>query len=163
MTENKGEEKVYHFLDELDIPYTRYEHPPVHTVEEAEEYWKDIKGSHTKNLFLRNNKGNRHFLVVLEHSKNADLNQISEKLGVGKISFGSERRLEKYLGLKTGAVSPFGLINDEKDEVEVVIDKNLEKQEFINFHPNVNTATVTLSFADFKRFLEACEKHPRLL
>ncbi len=154
VTEN--EQKVYNVLDELGIEYNRYEHPPVYTVEEAQQYWKDIQGAHAKNLFLRNNKGNRHFLVVLEQSKSADLKDLSAKLAAGKLSFASERRLQEHLGLETGAVSPFGIINDEKKAVTLVVDRSLQKQESVNFHPNVNTATINLSFKDFEKFLKHC-------
>lgn len=149
------ENQVYRYLESLGINYTRHPHPPVYTVEEAEEYWKDIQGAHTKNLFLRDNKGKRHFLVTLERSKNASLADISEKLQVGKLSFASDRRLEKYLGLTTGAVSPLGLINDQENQVEVVLDSDLEKYPYVNFHPNVNTATVTIPWQDFVHFLES--------
>jgi len=154
ITEN--EQKIYDLMDQLGIQYTRYEHPPVYTVEEAQQYWKDIEGAHSKNLFLRNNKGNRHFLVVLEQSKSADLKDLSAKLAAGKLSFASERRLQEHLGLETGAVSPFGIINDEKKAVALVIDRALQKKEYVNFHPNVNTATVNLSFKDFEKFLKHC-------
>jgi Ala-tRNA(Pro) deacylase len=152
----ENEKKLYQSLDEMGIPYTRHEHPPVYTVEEAEQYWQNIQGVHCKNLFLRNNKGNRHFLVVLEHSKKVDLNQLAEITGAGKLSFASAERLDKYLGLETGAVSPFGLINDANKEVQLFLDKDLKQNEQINFHPNVNTATLTISFSDFERFLERC-------
>lgn len=151
-----SEQKVYDTLDSLEIQYTRYEHPPVYTVEEAGKYWQDIEGAHCKNLFLRNNKGNRHYLVVLEQSKSADLKDLSAKLASGKLSFASERRLMEHLGLETGAVSPFGLINDEKKAVTLVLDKSLQKKGSVNFHPNVNTATVNLSYRDFDKFLKHC-------
>lgn len=150
-----GEQKLYDLLNELGITYTRHEHPPVYTVEEAERYWANIKGVHCKNLFLRNNKGNRHFLAVLEHSKRIDLKQIGQKMGQGKLGFASEERLEKYLGLQAGAVSPFGLINDQNKEVVVLLDHDLVDG-LVNFHPNVNTATITISGQDFKRFLDRC-------
>lgn len=152
----ESEQKLYDVFDELGIEYTRYEHPPVYTVEEAQQYWKDIQGAHAKNLFLRNNKGNRHYLVVLEQSKSADLKDLSAKLASGKLSFASERRLQEHLGLDTGAVSPFGIINDDKKAVILVIDRALQKQDSVNFHPNVNTATVNLSFKDFEKFLKHC-------
>jgi len=155
MTEKEAQ--VYRYLDDLGISYTRYEHPPVYTVEEAEKYWKDITGAHTKNLFLRDNKGKRHFLVVLEQSRELSLDEMSKTLNAGKLSFASERRLEKYLGLGTGAVSPFGLINDQGKKVEFVMDENLKKYQWINFHPNVNTATITISVEDFLRFVEATQ------
>jgi Ala-tRNA(Pro) deacylase len=152
----QSEKKLYDSLNELGISYTRHEHPPVYTVDEAEKYWQDIEGTHCKNLFLRNSKGNQHFLVVLEHSKRVDLNQLAEKTGAGKLSFASAGRLEKYLGLETGAVSPFGLINDTNKEVQLVLDKDLKRSEQVNFHPNVNTATLTVTYSDFERFLEHC-------
>jgi Ala-tRNA(Pro) deacylase len=150
------EQQVYDFLNEMEISYARHEHPPVFTVEEADQYWEGIAGAHCKNLFLRNNKGNQHFLVVLESAKKVDLNQLGEKTGAGKLSFASANRLEKYLGLETGAVSPFGLINDHTKAVRVILDEDLKESEHINFHPNVNTATVTVSFRDFERFLARC-------
>ncbi len=152
----ESEKKLYVFLDQLSISYTRHEHPPVYTVEEAEAYWQDIQGAHCKNLFLRNNKGNQHFLVVLEHSKRVDLSQLAEKTGAGNLSFASANRLDKYLGLETGAVSPFGLINDTNKEVQLILDEDLKKSEWVNFHPNVNTATLTIAYADFERFLAHC-------
>lgn len=154
---NSGnEQKVYDVLEKLNISYVQHEHPPVFTVEQAEQHWENITGAHCKNLFLRNKKGNRHYLVILESSKKAALKSLEKQLGEDRLSFASEERLRKYLGLETGAVSPFGLINDNRKEVQVVIDRDLKKAERINFHPNVNTATVGVSFEDFERFLNWC-------
>lgn len=153
MALHEKEAKVYEVLDELDISYRRHEHPPVFTVEEAEKHWTEITGAHCKNLFLRNKKGNRHYLVILEAAKVADLKLLNKLLGEDRLSFASEKRLMKYLGLETGAVSAFGLINDTENHVKVVIDEDLKKSDGVNFHPNVNTATVGLSFPDFEKFL----------
>jgi Ala-tRNA(Pro) deacylase len=147
------ETKVYEVLEKLGISYTRHEHPPVYTFDEAEKYWTDIKGVHCKNLFLRNKKGNHHYLVILEGSKHADLRKINAQLGDDRLSFGSPERLKRYLGLEPGSVSPFGLINDHDHSVEVVIDQDLSKASSVNFHPNVNTATIGISLADFDKFL----------
>jgi Ala-tRNA(Pro) deacylase len=145
--------KVYEVLKKLEIPFTRHEHPPVFTVEQAGEHWKGVEGAHLKNLFLRNKKGSRHYLVIIECSKNADLRKLNDRLGEDRLSFGSPERLKRCLGLEPGAVSPFGLINDTKKEVIVIIDEDLKKAERVNFHPNVNTATVGISAADFEKFL----------
>jgi len=150
-----AEEKVYEVLDNLGIEYRKIEHPPVYTVEEANEYWADLEGAHTKNLFFRNKKGNRHFLVILDSSKNLDIKALQSKIGAGTLSFASDRRLSEHLGLSKGAVSVFGLINDEKKAVEVIVDSKLLKSGRIGFHPNVNTATITISTDDFKKFLES--------
>jgi Ala-tRNA(Pro) deacylase len=153
MAISEKEKRVYEVLDELGISYNRHEHPPVYTVEEAEKQWTDIIGAHCKNLFLRNKKGNRHYLVILEASKVVDLKSLNKLLGEDRLSFASEQRLMKYLGLETGAVSAFGLISDKENHVKVVIDDDLKKAEAVNFHPNVNTATVGITFPDFERFL----------
>ena len=160
---SENEERVYAALDELGISYIRHEHSPVYTVEEAEKQWTTIIGAHCKNLFLRNKKGNRHYLVILEASKVADLKSLNKLLGEDRLSFASEKRLMKYLGLETGAVSVFGLINDKENHVKVVIDDDLKKTEAVNFHPNVNTATVGISFPDFEKFVAWCGNPVRYL
>jgi len=151
-----NEEKVYRVLDQLGIKYSVKQHPPVYTVEEVEQYWRDIPGSHCKNLFLRDQKGKKHYLVVMMHNKKVNMASLAEQIGDGRLSFASEERLEKYLGLKTGAVSPFGIINDPNGHVRVVLDSELKGADWVSFHPNVNTATVTISFKDFERFLAHC-------
>lgn len=153
MVKSNQEADVYQVLKKLDISFTRHEHPPVHTVEEAEKHWTSITGAHCKNLFLRNKKGNRHYLVILEASKIADLKSLTKRLGEDRLSFASEERLMIHLGLETGAVSAFGLINDKESHVQVIIDEDLKKAEAVNFHPNVNTATVGISFSDFEKYL----------
>ena len=150
-----GEQVVYDALRALGIAWERFEHPPVFTVEEAERYWADVPATHCKNLFLRNAKGTRHYLVVLEHAKRADLRALSARLGDDKLSFASADRLMRFLQLTPGAVSPFGLVHDSAHDVVVVLDADLAATERIGFHPNVNTATITLLTADFLRFLEA--------
>jgi Ala-tRNA(Pro) deacylase len=143
-------------LHELRIAYTRHEHPPVATVEEAQPHWAGIDATHCKNLFLRNQKGDRHYLVILDHSKKADLRKVADQIGDGKLSFGSADRLMTYLGLTPGSVSPFGLINDRTRAVRIVLDRDLRSAERLSFHPNINTVTFTVAAADFRRFLEAC-------
>jgi len=160
---SEKEQKVYEVLESLEVSYVRHEHPPVFTVEEAEKHWEGITGAHCKNLFLRNKKGNRHYLVVLESTKRADLKSLEKQLGEDRLSFASPERLMRYLGLDTGAVSPFGLLNDSQKEVQVIIDQDLQEAETINFHPNVNTATTGLSFSDFQKFLSFCGQTIRFL
>ena len=150
------EKKTHEALKSLGISFITHEHPPVFTVEQAEQHWKEIQGAHCKNLFLRNKKGNRHYLVILLSRKSADLKALTRQLGEDRLSFASPQRLMKYLGLEPGAVSPFGLIYDENKEVRVVLDEDLKNEEYVNFHPNVNTATLGLDFEDFKKFLSWC-------
>ncbi len=150
-----GEKAVYDTLDRLGIQYTRYEHPPVFTVEEAERHWAGIDAAHCKNLFVRNQKGDRHYLVIVGKDKRVDLKSLAARLGADRLSFASADRLRKHLGLTPGAVSPFGLINDRAGAVIVVLDTELTGAARIAFHPNVNTATLAVAFADFQRFLDS--------
>jgi Ala-tRNA(Pro) deacylase len=150
------EQQVYERLAALGIPYERHEHPAVATVEEAEKHWAGIDATHCKNLFLRNQKGTRHYLVILIHSKKADLRAVANQIGDGKLSFASPERLMTYLGVTPGSVSPLGLINDLEHHVSVCIDHDLKSAARISFHPNINTATIVISFLDFERFLGAC-------
>lgn len=145
--------KVYEALDRLGISYKCHEHPPVFTVEQAVLYWRDIEGAHCKNLFVRNKPGRRHYLIIAEHLKPVNLAALAKKLGDSRLSFASEERLLRYLGLHPGEVSPFGLLEDANHEVIVVVDAGLRKAGFVSFHPNVNTATITISYADFEKFL----------
>jgi len=142
-------------LDDLGIAYERHEHPPVATVDEAEAHWAGIDATHCKNLFLRNQKGTVHYLVVLMHSKKADLRRVADQVGDGKLSFASPERLMRHLGLTPGSVSPFGLINDRDRAVRVVLDRDLKSATRVSFHPNINTATYVISAADFEKFLDA--------
>jgi len=153
---NGQEEGVYRVLESLQIRYDRHEHPPVFTVEEATRHWADIDAAHCKNLFLRNKKGTIHYLVILEHTKQADLKQLATKMGDDRLSFASPERLMAHLGLTAGSVSPFGLINDREKRVQVAIDLDLKDVPRIGFHPNVNTATIVLEGTEFQRFLAWC-------
>ncbi|MFH2094279.1 MAG: prolyl-tRNA synthetase associated domain-containing protein [Bacteroidota bacterium] len=149
-----GDPELYKILDKLNIVYSYDEHPPAPTIEEAKKYWKDLEAKHCKNIFFRNHKGNRHYLVILEHTQNLSIHDLEKRLKQGKLSFASEQRMMKYLGLTPGSVTPFGLINDSTHHVHLFIDENLLLAERISFHPNINTATLTIMFSDFIKFLE---------
>ncbi|NQV01908.1 MAG: prolyl-tRNA synthetase associated domain-containing protein, partial [Bacteroidia bacterium] len=128
-------------------------HPPVPTIEEAKKYWKDIEAAHCKNLFFRNHKGNRHYLVIIEHTHDLSIRDLEQRLKQGKLTFGSDQRMEKYLGLTPGSVTPFGLINDPANHVHLFIDESLRKLDRISFHPCINTASLVISYRDFEKFL----------
>lgn len=154
VTEN--EKKLYAALDKLNIIYTRYEHDAVFTVDEIKEKNLVFDGTGCKNLFLRNRKGDIHYLVVLEESKNVDLKKLSKDLGSTPLSFGSEERLYNNLGLTRGSVTPMGLINNDDKKVKLIIDSDLTKSSKIAVHPNVNTATIVLSLKDLEKFVHWC-------
>ena len=150
----RGQNDLYELLDKLDIDYHYREHPPVNTIEDATKYWKNYDSGRCKNIFLRNHKGNRHYLVILEHLRKLNMKDLESRLKQGKLTFASEKRLMKYLGVKPGSVSPFGLINDTNTHVHLFIDKKLLDFNRLSFHPNDNTASLIISSDDFIKYLE---------
>ena len=150
-------------LDELKIDYSVIHHKAVYTIEEMDVLGISENGNVVKNLFLRDAKGKRHFLVVLHKDKKVDLDKLRYQVESTPLSFGSEERLDKYLKLSKGAVSPFGLLNDEDCHVEVFFDKDLVGEGKLGVHPNDNTATVWISFDNLKRVLEGVGHRIKLI
>lgn len=146
--------EVLNLLDSRNIKYELVEHEEVHTIEDMEKLGLLDKGYVCKNLFLRNANGKMHFVLSCHHSKNIQVQEVAKKLGTTRLSFGSAERLEKYLKLENGYVSPFGVINDESKSVIFVFDKEVENQQRVGFHPNTNKATVYLNFKDVKKIIE---------
>lgn len=151
-----GDPKLYQLLDELHIAYEYIEHPPAPTIEIAKQYWAGHDAQHCKNLFFRNHKGNRHYLVILNCDRDMTIHDIEKQLHQGKLSFASEARMDKYLGVKPGSVTPFGLINDTEHHVTVFLDQTLQQAEKLSFHPCINTASLIIKREDLIKFLEYC-------
>ncbi len=150
----RAQEKVFERLDSLGIQYQVMNHPAVYTIEEMDNLGISEHGDVCKNLFLRDAKGTRHFLVVLLKDKKADIKNIQKQLGCTNLSFASEERLSKHLQLQKGEVTPLGIINDASGTVELVLDKDLKGREKLGVHPNDNTATVWISFDDLKKVID---------
>lgn len=148
-----GDPLLYKILVELDIAYAYHEHPPAPTIEIALNYWKDIESVHCKNIFLRNHKGNQHYLVILKHDTVFDIHLLEKHLKQGKLSFASSQRMEKFLGVTPGSVSPFGLIHDLEHHVIVYLDDKLKEADKMSFHPNENTASLVIKREDLIRFI----------
>ena len=146
-------EDVFKILDEIGVAYKRYDHEAAFTCEEADVHCAHIEGPHCKNLFLRDRKGKKHYLVVVPAEKRVDLKRLAADLDEVQLGFASSERLMKYLGLMPGSVSPFGLINDRGREVHLIVDKELWDGGVLNVHPNVNTATLRVAIEDFEKFL----------
>lgn len=147
-------QRVYDKLNELSIKYRVDEHEAAFTIEDIDKMGIFNKGVGCKNLFLRDEKGKRHFLLIAQEHKQVDLKEVRRQLGCSRLSFGSEERLWNCLKLTRGSVSPFGVINDKDCRVEVIFEKDLINENSLGFHPNDNTATVWLSFNDIKRVIE---------
>jgi len=134
------------------------------TVEESERLVPPLPGAKTKNLFLRDKKGLRHFLVTVPHDLAVDLNALGAQLGVsGRLGFASADRLQRHLAITPGSVSLLALFNDTAHAVEFVIDRRLWEAPAVHAHPLVNTATMVIPHASLERFLDATGHAPRIL
>jgi Ala-tRNA(Pro) deacylase len=147
-------ENVYQALDSLGIKYKKFDHQVVYTVKDAERLEFKIPGGVNKCLFLRNKKGDKHYLVLMPGIKRLDLKNLEKLLGETRLSFASAERMMKYLGVTPGSVSPFGLINDLDKTVMFIMDNELLAHNEIALHPNLNTQTLVLKTEDFKKYLE---------
>ena len=147
---------------DLDIEATTRNHPPVYTVEEAQALRGEIPGGHCKNLFLKDDKGNIWLIVCLEEA-NVDLKAAPAKIGSRRLSFGKPDLLREVLGVEPGSVTPFGLINDTEQRVNVVLDATMMAHELLSYHPLENTATTTIRAADLVTFVRSCGHEPRIV
>ncbi len=155
---------IYKILAEHHIEYERCDHPPVFTVEEACLLTPNLAGAKTKNLFICDHKGKKHFLVVLEAHKRIKLKMLAEVLGVKKVRFATPERLMQHLGITPGAVSLLAMVNDREKAVEVVIDSHLwESSNAFLCHPLVNTSTLVIAQHDIERLLNSTGHTFRIL
>jgi Ala-tRNA(Pro) deacylase len=150
----RGQKELYLLFEKLAIKFEYHEHPPLMTIEDAKIHWENYNSGRCKNIFFRNHKGDRHYLVILEHLRQLNIRDLEKRLKQGKLSFASDQRLKKYLGVEPGSVSPFGLINDSEKHVHLFIDEKLNEFDRLAFHPNINTASLLISRADFLKFLD---------
>ncbi|MEH8215966.1 prolyl-tRNA synthetase associated domain-containing protein [Aeromonas veronii] len=144
---------IYSLLDQLAIPYQRIDHPPVFTCEEASRLLPDLPAAKTKNLFLRDPKSERLFLVVSPEERRVDLKALATAIGVKRLSFGSPERLDAVLGLTPGSVTLLAMVRDRENAVELVVDETIWQAEQMQCHPLVNTATLIIRLDDVRRLL----------
>ena len=154
--------KIKNYLQKLGINFKEFKHPAVYTCEEAEKYNKNIRGIHSKNLFLKNRKSKRFYLVILPADKKLDLDELGKKIS-DNLKFAKENDLKEILGVKSGAVSPFGLINDKKNKVIAVIDSKVWNPEYVSFHSNINTETLELTKSDFHKYINSLKNELKIL
>ena len=139
-------------LNTLKIKYELTEHEALFTVQDSVEKRGVIYGAHSKNLFLKNKK-DKFYLISCEENDQIKLKKISKSLDFGNVSFAKEEYLLKYLGIKPGSVSPFALLNDKNSVVNFFLEKKLYDNEFVNFHPLINNATITMQTNEFIKFM----------
>ena len=155
----KTREDLLQFLAAHGIEATTYEHPAVFTVGESGRIKQTIPGAHTKNLFLKDARGQL-WLISAEGHAQIDLKRLHHVIHSARLSFGNAELMAETLGVAPGSVTAFGLINDTGRRVRFVLDRTLAEAELVNFHPLTNTATTTVSAEDFRRFLAAIGVSP---
>ena len=143
---------LFELLSVKNKNFQIHEHDPLFTVEDSEKLRGEITGAHTKNLFLKNKKNN-FFLFSCNENAKVNLKLFSKSIDAKNLSFANEEYLKKYLGIKPGSVSPFALLNDIKNIVRFYLDEELYKSELINFHPLINTTTISIKTSLFIDFL----------
>ena len=147
---NNVRKKVIDAMESMNIQYDIIEHPAVYTIDEMDKLNIDSNNEVVKNLFVRDDKKKRYFLIVLQKNKQVNLKEIRNELNFRPLSFASEEDLKKYMELSKGSVTPFGILNDTDCMVDVVFDKGILLFERIGVHPNDNTATVWICPKDLE-------------
>ncbi|GAA69437.1 prolyl-tRNA synthetase associated domain-containing protein [Pseudoalteromonas sp. BSi20429] len=155
--------KLAELLADLDITYDAIEHPPLHTSLAADEFMIERPGTRLKNLFLRDNEGKRHFLVITAHNKQLDLKALSKQQGLSRLGFASSERLATYLKVAPGCVSMLALLNDKQNEVSLWVDQDIWGGGLFHCHPFENTQTWLLSKADLETFFNHTKHQPRVV
>lgn len=145
---------IIELLNKKNIKYEIVEHDAVYTMEDIDKLNIENDGVEVKNLFLRDEKGKNHFLIVAKEDTKIDMKELKNIINSTRLSFASEERLDKYLHLTRGCVSPFGILNDETKEVKVFIDDKLKNETKIGVHPNENTSTIFISTNDIENIIK---------
>ena len=153
---------LFNILKSLDISYDYYEHQAVYTVEESAEVDAKITGTHCRNLFLRDKK-KKNYLLVLPVDIAVDIKKLPEILGSSRLSFGSNDRLWEYLGVRSGSVCPFSIINDTDHQVEIFLEKSMMAQDIVCYHPMLNTMTIALKPDDLLRYVQYTNHTPHII
>ena len=139
-------------LDVRGYDYDLHEHNALFTVEDSNKLRGQIKGLHSKNLFLKNKK-NKFFLFSCEELTKVNLKTISKSLGLGNVSFAKKEYLLELLGISPGSVTPFALLNNKENNIDLYLEDKLHETEYVNFHPLTNKATVTIKSNEFIEFM----------
>jgi Ala-tRNA(Pro) deacylase len=158
----KTRDDLFALFDALGITHRTLEHPAVFRVGEGEKITASLPGGHTKNLFLKDAKGQLWLVSALQHAR-IDLKALPGAIGAARLSFGSAALMYETLGVAPGSVTAFGLINDVGHRVRFVLDAGLAASDPVNFHPLTNMATTAISQADFWRFLAAVDARPMIV
>ena len=148
--------RVYDFLDDHGIEYWRTDHAPADTMEVCYEIDAVLGATICKNLFLCNRQKTQFYLLMMPGDKPFKTKEITSQIGSARLSFASPEDMEKYLDIRPGAVSVMGLMNDHENHVQLLVDEDVMKGEYLGCHPCVNTSSIKVRTEDiFGKFLKA--------
>ena len=150
------EVRTYDVLDALGIEYSRLDHAAAETMEVCREIERELGAQICKNLFLCNRQGTAFYLLMMPGDKPFRTKELSAQIGSARLSFATPEKMEQYLDIHPGAVSVMGLMNDREGDVQLLIDEDLLKGEWLGCHPCVNTSSLRVRMKDIlERFLPA--------
>ena len=155
------EELLVH-LDALGLATTTYRHAAVFTVDESKALRGDMPGGHCKSLFLKDKKGQLWLVVALE-DRAIDMKELRRRIGAAQLSFGKPELLVEVLGVVPGSVTPFALVNDPDQQVNVVLDAEMMTFDPLNYHPLTNTATTAITADGLLAFIADCGHEARIV
>ena len=157
------EQRVYTFLNSLEIEYSRVDHDPAMTMEACEEIDKTLGAVMCKNLFLSNRQETSFYLLLIPADKPFKTKDLSAQLGVARLSFGKAEYMEKYLDITPGSLTVLGLMNDKENNVQLLIDEDILSAELIGCHPCVNTSSLSLAVSDLMDRIIPALKHSPII
>lgn len=146
-----SQEEAFKVLADLAIPYEQLDHVPITSVANL---GFTLPGQQVKNLFLKNKKGRKFYLVLLHDEKQADLGHLADVLGEKKLSFAHDDQVRELLRVEPGTIMPLSLMFDDDHKVELIVDQAVDQSTTIGVHPFINTMTLNIAFKDFERFLK---------
>lgn len=155
--------KCYDLLDELGVSYQRVDHAPAMTMEICAEIDKSLDALICKNLFLCNRQQTAFYLLMMPGDKPFKTKYLSAQLGVSRLSFGDERFMEQFLDNTPGSATVLGLMNDTENRVQLVIDEDVLRQEWVGCHPCINTTSLRIRTADLREKILPTIHHDPIL
>ena len=148
--------RIYEYLDSLGISYQRTDHEAANNMEACNAIDKILGVVICKNLFLCNRQKTRFYLLMMPGDKKFKTKELSGQIGSSRLSFAEPEDMMKYLDIEPGAVSIMGLMNDHGHDVQLIIDEDVLKDEYLGCHPCVSTSSLKLKVKDvIDKFLPA--------
>ncbi len=156
--------RTYDLLDKLNVPYQRIDHEAAETMEICAEIDKVLEATICKNLFLCNRQKTNFYLLMMPGDKTFKTKELSKQIGSARLSFASPEDMERYLDITPGSVSIMGLMNDTENVVQLLVDEDVLKGEYVGCHPCINTSSIRIKTEDlFGTVLEAMHHTMRVV